>query len=386
MNVTCTGCPAKYAVPDEKVRGKKVRITCKHCGANIVVDGSALGSEARARCAQRDRHATCRYRARPKQRTDSYRGAEPRATQPSEPEPETDRARAGNDRAPGEACVHRRLPRRSSGDSTRCLEIAAMYRAGQDRRRSAGLEGRHDGLALTLRGSESAAVLEKRRGGRANCAELRASRAHRRRADAHGVARPLEAHRSGSLPAAGAALPEPCPARRPFQALSASPHAGRQAERRRAAQRTAGGRWICSAPLPKPAVSGMPRSSSATREDSAHKLTGARNESSVLFSLDALTKRRGRQKQKQKVRDEEAEKQASRALFGDDAPILAEPWRGGLAALSARGLLQSRSPRSIPSPLGPCNTPAPRHQATRRSRALVGARRASPRSPRSATC
>jgi len=45
MNVTCTGCPAKYAVPDEKVRGKKVRITCKHCGTNIVVDGSALGAE-----------------------------------------------------------------------------------------------------------------------------------------------------------------------------------------------------------------------------------------------------------------------------------------------------------------------------------------------------
>src|SRR3954471_21423274 len=40
MNVTCTGCPAKYAVPDEKVRGKKVRITCKHCGTNIVVDGT----------------------------------------------------------------------------------------------------------------------------------------------------------------------------------------------------------------------------------------------------------------------------------------------------------------------------------------------------------
>src|SRR3954471_1725829 len=44
MNVTCTGCPAKYAVPDEKVRGKKVRITCKHCGTNIVVDGTALGA------------------------------------------------------------------------------------------------------------------------------------------------------------------------------------------------------------------------------------------------------------------------------------------------------------------------------------------------------
>src|SRR6187549_3807583 len=45
MNVTCTGCPAKYAVPDEKVRGKKVRITCKHCGTNIVVDGTAANDD-----------------------------------------------------------------------------------------------------------------------------------------------------------------------------------------------------------------------------------------------------------------------------------------------------------------------------------------------------
>lgn len=43
MNVACTACPAKYAVPDEKVRGKKARITCKHCGTAIIIDGTALG-------------------------------------------------------------------------------------------------------------------------------------------------------------------------------------------------------------------------------------------------------------------------------------------------------------------------------------------------------
>src|SRR3954454_10118200 len=48
MNVTCTGCPAKYSVPDEKVRGKKVRITCKHCGTNIVVDGTAVDTSVEA--------------------------------------------------------------------------------------------------------------------------------------------------------------------------------------------------------------------------------------------------------------------------------------------------------------------------------------------------
>ncbi len=42
MNVACTACPAKYAVPDDRVRGKRARITCKHCGTSIVVDGSHL--------------------------------------------------------------------------------------------------------------------------------------------------------------------------------------------------------------------------------------------------------------------------------------------------------------------------------------------------------
>src|SRR6476619_1702120 len=46
MNIACTSCPAKYAVPDEKVRGRKVRITCKRCGAAIVVDGTQLSAEA----------------------------------------------------------------------------------------------------------------------------------------------------------------------------------------------------------------------------------------------------------------------------------------------------------------------------------------------------
>jgi predicted Zn finger-like uncharacterized protein len=42
MNVSCTSCSARYAVPDEKVRGKKVKITCKHCGTGIIVDGTKL--------------------------------------------------------------------------------------------------------------------------------------------------------------------------------------------------------------------------------------------------------------------------------------------------------------------------------------------------------
>lgn len=59
MNISCGNCPAKYAVPDEKVRGRKVRITCKRCGAGIVVDGTKLvqGSGASPTPA-RERHST----------------------------------------------------------------------------------------------------------------------------------------------------------------------------------------------------------------------------------------------------------------------------------------------------------------------------------------
>jgi predicted Zn finger-like uncharacterized protein len=39
--IACTKCPAEYSVPDAKIRGKKVRVTCKHCGTGIIVDGTA---------------------------------------------------------------------------------------------------------------------------------------------------------------------------------------------------------------------------------------------------------------------------------------------------------------------------------------------------------
>ena len=39
MKVPCGQCPAKYAILDERIQGKKVRIDCKRCGAAIVVDG-----------------------------------------------------------------------------------------------------------------------------------------------------------------------------------------------------------------------------------------------------------------------------------------------------------------------------------------------------------
>jgi predicted Zn finger-like uncharacterized protein len=38
--VACTSCSVQYTVPDAKVRGRKVRVTCKHCRTSFVIDGT----------------------------------------------------------------------------------------------------------------------------------------------------------------------------------------------------------------------------------------------------------------------------------------------------------------------------------------------------------
>jgi predicted Zn finger-like uncharacterized protein len=61
MKVQCGQCPAKYAVSDERIQDKKVRIHCKRCGASIVVDGKVdppLVTSTPARKSQRPPQAT----------------------------------------------------------------------------------------------------------------------------------------------------------------------------------------------------------------------------------------------------------------------------------------------------------------------------------------
>jgi predicted Zn finger-like uncharacterized protein len=42
MKITCQSCQSKYNVADEKVQGKIVKIRCRKCGATIVVDGTVV--------------------------------------------------------------------------------------------------------------------------------------------------------------------------------------------------------------------------------------------------------------------------------------------------------------------------------------------------------
>ena len=49
MKVTCEGCGAKYAVPEDKIQGsnRTFKVTCRQCGAPIVIKGIGSGSEAK---------------------------------------------------------------------------------------------------------------------------------------------------------------------------------------------------------------------------------------------------------------------------------------------------------------------------------------------------
>jgi predicted Zn finger-like uncharacterized protein len=48
MKIACQSCQAKYTIADEKVVGKVVKIRCKKCGATIVVNGQETGDGGHA--------------------------------------------------------------------------------------------------------------------------------------------------------------------------------------------------------------------------------------------------------------------------------------------------------------------------------------------------
>jgi predicted Zn finger-like uncharacterized protein len=46
MKVSCPSCEAKYNIADEKIKGKKVKVRCKSCGTQILVDGNVSQKSA----------------------------------------------------------------------------------------------------------------------------------------------------------------------------------------------------------------------------------------------------------------------------------------------------------------------------------------------------
>jgi predicted Zn finger-like uncharacterized protein len=310
MNVTCTGCPAKYAVPDEKVRGKKVRITCKHCGTNIIVDGSALGMEAGERPKPVAEPATASL----------HEPLSARATESA----------SISTQAAGVAEVSFLVGFSDDRQESRTLtQIVDMYRTGQlGDDDLVWKDGMADWLSPFDVPQIATAMLKRGVARRATTPEPHADD------EATLIVRsPLEDHELAlalaQVQAETRSVPLPASPKPIVLAAAAPAAAARRTEKRAAAVDLFG----------SVAGAGSEDDSSLdfrASDEPAHKLTGARNESSVLFSLAALTKGDAKTSQNQKARDREQEKQASAAWFGESAPdSLLNMGGGGLAALAA---------------------------------------------------
>jgi len=341
MNVTCTGCPAKYAVPDEKVRGKKVRITCKHCGTNIVVDGTGGA----------DLSVLPRPASEPiaKSTTASVHeitSAAPPAESPKAQAPVVEVSFVvgfTDDRQ----------------ESHTLSQIVDMYSAGEiDDEVLVWKDGMADwlspfdvpeiaaamhkrGVMRRVPGSGISAVADDEPTvvGRSPFEDQEAALAlAAATAPVVAPATVVAAAFASPRPAASTApmAAKPLAAAAPVVAAAAAPVAAKAAAARRTEKR-AGAVDLFGAV----ADAGSEADASldfGSSEEPAHKMTGARNESSVLFSLDALTKPDAKANQKQKSRDKEEDRQATAALFGGDGvpdSLLNLGGGGGLAALAA---------------------------------------------------
>ncbi|HET7541465.1 MAG TPA: zinc-ribbon domain-containing protein [Polyangiaceae bacterium] len=326
MNVTCTGCPAKYAVPDEKVRGKKVRITCKHCGTNIIVDGTAGGAtdEASAKPAAQaaTRPATTTARA-----------------------PESSQASA---RAPAEAKVPAQAKAAAAPAEVKFIvgfaddrqethtvaQIVDLYSAGKiDDEALVWKDGMPDWLSPFDVPELAAAFRAKNVAPRAAgpapsaAAEDEATLVVRSPLDDPEVQAALAA--AGPIGGASAAKPA---------LASAAEKPGEEPAPRSAAarvERRAGAVDLFSRASEAGSEGDVSLDLGPAHEERHQKLTGARNESSVLFSLDALTKGAPKASQAQ-AKAKEQEREASEALFGESAPnSLLSLGSGTLGAMAA---------------------------------------------------
>ena len=119
MNISCQACSAKYAVPDEKVRGKKVRFRCRACG-NMVLVVDALSTAT---------HQAARYQPEPVPR--GY-APEPRAyAAPFAHDHEQHNDFEGDDPTEERDAVHARQERQERHDDDEAYDNAPVVEQEQ---------------------------------------------------------------------------------------------------------------------------------------------------------------------------------------------------------------------------------------------------------------
>ncbi len=240
MKVSCPACGSKYTIADNKVTGRKVKVRCKSCGGQIVVDGTQSSSEPAPAASPSEAPMA---------------SVPPTSAPPSAPAPGA--AHAAAPVIPKDAALPSIEWSVNLSDTDERVmtteQVVAAYHAGE-------LEGEvfvwRDGMAdwtLVTEVPELVAAFKASRTPTAPKAQSQAASSPKKT--------------TGSHAAVGAAAPS----------TDSSPRAtGKRAQNTHdlfAAVDRAGGDSDTSHP---------------SHEEAPHKLTGARNESSVLFSLDAL--------------------------------------------------------------------------------------------------
>jgi predicted Zn finger-like uncharacterized protein len=257
MKITCQACAAKYTIADEKVLGKIVKIRCKKCGATIVVNGNDPSASAGVSASQAP--AAYDYTAQGAQ------GGEPWTVNVAD----------GDQRTMTDTEVADAYHAGVVSDETFCWkdgmsdwlplrEIDALYQACTQTRASASPASMGEPAGAGIFGGGTSAPTPS---------PAAAS-------PAYAAPRP-----GGGMGTAAATAPGNGSAMAQAAAAAAVPAARRAGGRAPAADlfsgvAQAGGEEdvMTSAPA------GMPQ-----LHDDPQKLTGQRNENSVLFSLNALT-------------------------------------------------------------------------------------------------
>ena len=249
MKITCQACAAKYTIADEKVLGKIVKIRCKKCGATIIVNGNDPAASAGVAASEPPR-------------------AYEQAAAGAQAEPWTVNVADGDQRSMSDDEIADAYRTGVVGDETFCWkdgmadwlpirEIEPLYEACNATRavatnaRPAAPPSDEDGEATKIQEHVPALYGNSSRA-------------------AHAAPRPpvaLAGNGAASAPVAATAAARRAGGRAPAADLfSGAAQAGGEED------------VMTSAPI------GMPQ----VHEDAA-KLTGQRNENSVLFSLNALT-------------------------------------------------------------------------------------------------
>lgn len=254
MKISCPSCSAKYSIADEKVQNRLAKIRCRKCGTSIVIDGNA---------------------------------SPPQVTSGDAPAPAVPAA------APAEAPASVYSVDMGENDQRQMTipEIVEAYNAGSITAETyVWADGFPDWTSL---GQVEDIVTALHQAANADAPTAPTDELSAAAASAAPAETPWEAPAAAPQPEPAAAQPEPAAAQ-PAPAQPAPEPAAPAEPARAPAAVAAGGPDLFGGVAQGDAPTGG-LTSSATGSDSSNmfgsepSVTGARNESSVLFSLSALT-------------------------------------------------------------------------------------------------